>query len=111
MTCPNGYYFHPTRRVCTLGLALVKEQDHDTGVVKGTRVSSASPMFPVQRCVARGIVPYPDYRYYVSCELIEGSTLEFTQTIYQCPFGLFYNSLYRKCTKPSLFCGRQVRYP
>lgn len=107
--CPFGYYFHSTRRSCVLGEQILMEQSPQNALaVKGSKVSGASPMFISQQCVAPGAVPYPDYRYYITCELPSGSNLYFKQTIRQCPFGLYYNNIYRKCTKASMFSDQQV---
>lgn len=109
LACPFGYYFHSMHRSCVLGEKLLKEQTPQNALaVKGSKVSGASPMFISQPCVAPGAVPYPDYRYYITCELPGGSNLYFKQTIRQCPFGLYYNHIHRKCTKASLFSEQQV---
>lgn len=75
----------------------------------GIKVSSASPMFILPECTAAGTFAYPDYRFYYTCISLEGSSLYFTQTLWQCPTGLFFNSMYRTCGQASTFSGHQVK--
>lgn len=108
-TCQYGYFFSPSQQNCILGSSLIQQSSSGAvQAVSGIKVSSASPMFITQPCVSSGATPYPDYRYYISCDLLEGSGLYFSQSVWQCPFGLFYNPVHRKCTKASLFSALQA---
>ena len=76
--------------------------------VPGQVGARASPMFILPDCISPGLFGYPDYRFYYSCDTIPESAGNLHRTLYQCPAGMFYNSIYQGCTKPSAFSGRQV---
>ena len=77
-------------------------------VIRGFRITRASPMFVLPDCISAGTFSYPDYRFYFVCEMSHTGVV-ITPKLYQCPLGLFYNELYRSCTKSSAFLARDVR--
>lgn len=108
MMCPYGYYFDAEQGRCLSWHKIRQKLPIVLPMEKGIKVTSASPMFILPECVAPGTFIYPDYRFYFTCESLEGSALYFTQTLWQCPAGMFYNPMYQTCAKPSSFAGHQV---
>ena len=108
--CPYGYYLHPKDSTCIIGTKLIEDPNllQPSANANATEVSSASPMFTSQQCMSSGPIPYPDYRYFIWCTFQQGSTIEFTQSFWECPFGLYYNPVKQQCTKSVFFSGQQV---
>ena len=108
--CPTSYYFCHRRLKCISGFDLQTKPEDPVVLTPGFPVSKASPMFILPDCISSGMFEYPDYRFYFVCESLPSSPLVITPKLYQCPVGLFYNSIYRTCTKASSFLGRDVSY-
>ena len=108
--CPYGYYFSSQSLKCLSWNEIRKSIDQiPVSISKGIQVSSASPMFILPECKSTGTFGYPDYRFYYTCSSIEGSALYFSQILFQCPIGLFFNSMFQTCSRASTFAGHQVR--
>ena len=108
LRCPAGYFFCTERLRCISGYGLQLKAGQAYNVIRGFQVTRASPMFTLPDCISPGTYTYPDYRFYYVCQSSPTSGIVSTPKLYQCPPGLFYNELYRSCSKSSAFSARDV---